>query len=313
VYSGKASDSIVHYGYIIARDGADVSRYNTESEERTHLDYATGIGIIGEKGSLLKIIFNKDYDTGFIQRELIGSAKDIQLNEEDLYQQSYFNVWDSSGENRTEENSSDLRNFLQISFVSKAEFLHEQKKAPHLFLQDTASVKKINGIFRLKTAKGDTVIKEAGSNQLSYEGQYPSINQYVISYLDPVAENYGFDFIDKTTGKDTFGFNSFPVLSCKKDLIAELDQNGDQETADLAIYSINRNKIQRLFLVNFTKWFAEEKSFCIYNMFWGRDNCLYLKVYHSKVYSQETGEEQKNYQYIKIQVLKTELKLKDEE
>lgn len=258
--SAQLADSTNCIGYVIKRDGADYFNVRDSIAEASgHLDYATAVNVLKAENGWMSVTLEQYNDTFFIQSKFIASGEDIQLNEDDLYQNANLSI---GQDGKVGENSSVIKKFLEMHFVSAAGFLNQQKKGAHYFIQDTTSVKRKNGIFCLKTAKGDTCIKDT---QFTYEGQYPALNAYVVSNVYPDQEVYGFDFIDKTTGATHFSFDCFPLLSYKKDLIVEINQNGDDLTADMTLFSVSRHSIQKLMSVNFTKWLAQEKHFCTYS------------------------------------------------
>lgn len=203
----------------------------------------------------------------------------------------------------TFETDKELKGFLKIELIDKQLFESKRGNEADYLLADTSAIKKVNGIIELKcqhkTVKYiDKPDDEENRQVFDYVGQLQFLNKYLIggSYY----EGLDYRFIDKITGEETQVFGDYPNVSADKKHIICIYTNPYDTTADLALYSINNNEVKHIVSASFKYWMPTVEP---QEMFWGKDNYLYLAVNHVNSFWKEDGHLNSNCQYIRIKIL----------
>lgn len=294
-------------GYIILKVGTDAFvQADSTSEVAGHIDYGTRVEILSERDGWLNVQCDGLDSSAYIRKRSTGKGSNIRLFTAELYMHKEL---DSEECKACRISGDTLNKYLKLSLVSEEEFVNRKKEAAHYFLTDTLTAHKQNDIIRLKTAKGIVKLKDVPTDSeertevYKYLGQYPDLNKYLVGVA--YYEDYDYNFFDKTTG-EKLTLASFPELSFDKQYIASLCYNVYTSTADFYLYRVSNGQIRSILNTSFVKWMPEEIDWGKNDMFWGRDNCLYIKAYHSNVFKEGLTytQDQKNFQYIKMEVLK---------
>lgn len=211
--------------------------------------------------------------------------------------------------NSTENNSTTYYNedmpltkYLNFELIDQKLYLTKKKKAVSFLLADTLALKKINGTISLPCQKKTVkfVDKPAAEEDIQlyyYIGQINILNSYLV--FGTYWEEYDYKLIDKITGEVKLSFLDYPFISGDKKNIICIYANPYEATADLELYSIDKNKIKRIMSASFKNWMpAGEKN----DTFWSNDGYLYLPVLHNKAYWSQDGDLNKNFQYLRIKI-----------
>jgi len=114
-------------------------------------------------------------------------------------------------------------------------------------------------------------------------------------------EEYDYSFIDQKTCKATQSFSELPLISNDKRHIISLYTNIYENTADLSLYRINKDKtITEKAYITFTQWMpAAGDEPC----FWSKDGYFYTPVLRPDAYWNNGRGNKVTYQYVRIQAL----------
>lgn len=193
-----------------------------------------------------------------------------------------------------------LASHVQIEIIDKKLFETMQETAVSFWEEDVNGAVKIDTVLTLKTRDSIlTFIDDTTDNEthktFSYEGRLPVINQFVV--LGIYYEDYGYMLIDMATGRNTFTYQAFPLISPdKKHLISLYANIYSPQSGELSIDRIENGNIVPLLNASFTSWMPQES-------FFGADGYLYVSANHPTQYWRVDGEVNDEHQYIRIKIL----------
>ena len=302
--------SIKTTGYFVtAKDGLIMRLKPIDNAKSLgKIEYGEKLNVVDERGNWL--VIKKDItpstketiktDTVFVQKQGTGAISDVQIAREELNLVSSFEY---KGSQKQMANGFHLSDFLMLSFVDEPTYLQAMPKEKNGFLIDTLNYPKKKGTITLKLEKGTKKYSDRpnGGDDIvtyNYQGQYPILNAYIM--LATYYENYNYILIDKKTGNEKTVFNEFPLLSSDHKYVVCIAENLYDETADLVMYEITNMSIKQVFKTSFMSWLPVNLG--QNEVFWGVDNCIYIKALYPKICEVENGKEQGKYQYIKIKI-----------
>ena len=279
--------------FVIDVNGAEIKQH-PDSTSETIGSYSFGDSFQPVKSQNGWLTVKRDTSLGFVKRSAIGEETDIPLTNQDLAEVFY------QGDDKPEPYKN-----IELTLVTKKKFYEMKKTAINYFIADTNIIKKHNGLIKLPLRKGfETYRDKAHEYENNYEGQYPLLNKYLMSFSNYEAEDTNYEFIDKTTGKSSdASFEAIPNISIDKKKIMCIQANVYSNCADLVEYAFGKNGAIRLYAKGeFKNWMpAEDKA-----QFWGSDNCYYIAVLPSLVYYQHQYNHRNNpgynFRYVKIKI-----------
>lgn len=236
----------------------------------------------------------------------INAQNDGIDNSKKALTQSDLNLLSNSTENDSTTYYNEdviLTKYLKFELIDEKLYLAKKKKAISFLLADTLVFKKINGTISLpcqkKTVKFiDKPDAEEDIQLYYYIGQIKILNSFLI--LGTYWEEYDYKLIDKITGEVKLSFLDYPLISGNQKNIICIYANPYGATADLELYSMDKNKIKLIMSASFKNWLpAGEKN----DTFWSNDGYLYLPVLHNKAYWSQDGDLNKNFQYMRIKII----------
>lgn len=297
-------------------------KQSTTSASKTlgNLIYGSKLEVIEDAGEWLGIrerisreyeeegrkIESNAWEKIYVLRKSTGSIHDIKLLP------SHLNVISSlsqpNGETKFYEKGTLLQNYLKVELISEAIYKRQKETAVNFLIHDTLNIKKVSGVTELPCENNMVTFVDKPNDEdtrceFTYIGQIPELNKYVIA--GSYWESGDIIFVDKNSGKKS-EILDYPYLSQNKKFLICIYANPYDTTADLEFYGIENKNLKLIAAISFKDWmpvtyeFDKEKPD---NMFWGNDNCFYLKALHSQAYWQENGMLNNKGQYLKIKIL----------
>lgn len=258
--------------FVIDRNGVEIKQHpDTASETVGSYSFGDSFEVINSQNGWLAI--RRDTALEYVKQSSTGKETDIPLTNKDLTEVFY------EGDNKPKP----YRN-IKLTLVSKKEFDRMKKIAVNYLKLDTNVIKKHNGIIKLPLKKGvKKYIDKADEYENNYNGQYPILNKYIMSYSWYEAEITYYNFIDKTTGKSGRNhFEGIPILSNDKKSIMCVSEYISIDCSRVLVYKIRKNAITPYAGFQFKNWQPAQDQ----TQFWGNDNCYYLPVIPSIIYNQ---------------------------
>ena len=298
-YGQKTRTKSLEEVYLIDHDGADIKKLpDSLAETISSAEYGQLLNVVKTyKNWLLVSVPNSDA-SGYVRKNVVASENKIPLTKADLAE-----VYNDGNE------PIEPYPNIELNLISKQQFDLMKKTSINYFLADTNVIKKHKKTIKLPIKKGFKILTDKPDynkidwNENEYTGQYPVINKYVVANSDGEAEDFGYHFIDKTTGKNSqVSFNGFPFLSADKNSIMSLMANTYHNYAELDLFRFGRNgKIIWYANGEFKNWMPAPTD----DQFWGTDNCFYSAIIPSLVYFATVDAKKPagyNYRYIKIKI-----------
>jgi len=288
--------------YVTDTNGADVKVMpNSFYETIYHFPYGEYLGIIEDTnewyGVKNRSIFYS-WCKVYVLKSATGEAKGLKLKPSDLLAISEFSDYSSNKNNYSKKDISRISRYLDLELISKGVFEEERKHAVKYLVNDSSIMKNKNGEIELKLR--DTIIRfndnptDGESRQMnSFEGNINALNSYLIYSVG--YESEWFSLIDKTSGNEKWGSESFPFLSPDGKYIICCRQKMYDDIGSIEIYKVDSFTIKLQMSTSFTKWVPS-----LGNMFWSSDGCFYIEVYSSFIYQGDYNEELK--QYIRLSI-----------
>jgi hypothetical protein len=286
--------------YVIAREGTAIwEKPDSTSEPIDWSKFGKKLEVVKDLGKLLAIK-RPHYVSSpavYVLKAATGTELEIPLTKEDLHEvyTEYSNQ---------EEGPEPYKNIV-ITLIPKAKFYEMKKTAVNHFTPDTSLGRKKNGEFSLKIGGKLKKFKdEPGKNENAYQGQFKGLNKYLVAFVWYEAEDIFFELIDKTTGKQTASFESFPFYSKDRKFIMCLEANLYRDFAEMYVYEATADTVKLYAQGEFKNWMPAESQ----DKFWGSDNCFYAAVLPSVAYWQPGDPARKNlppdynFRYIKIKI-----------
>ncbi len=282
--------------FVIDVNGAEIKQH-PDSTSETIGSYSFGDSFQPIKSQNGWLTVKRDTSLGFVKKSAIGDETDIPLTNQDLAEVFY------EGDDKPEPYKN-----IELTLITKKKFYEMKKTAVNYFIADTNIIKKRNGLTKLPLKKGFKRYRDDDEYENTYEGQYPSLNKYLMSFSWYEAEETHYEFIDKTTGKNnnTF-FESIPDISKDKKKIVCVKADVYSNCADIAEYKLEKNGSINVYASGeFKNWMPAENP----EQFWGNDDCYYIQVIPSIIYnwhynnlhSTTTPPPDYNLRYIKIKI-----------
>jgi len=298
-YAQKTRSKTIEEVYLIDHDGIDIKkRPDSLSETVSSAAYGEKFNVVKTYKNWLLISVPNRHESGYVKKSVVASENKIPLTKADLAE--VYNDGDEPLEPYPN---------IELNLISRQQFDRMKKTSINYFLADTNVIKKYKKTIKLPIKKGFKILTDkldynkSDWNINEYIGQYLALNKYVVSNSDGEAEDFGYDFIDKTTGKmSQVSFNGFPFLSADKNSIMSLMANTYHNYAELDIFKFGRNgKIIWYANGEFKNWMPAPTD----DQFWGTDNCFYSAIIPSLVYFATVDAKKPagyNYRYIKIKI-----------
>lgn len=301
--------------FVTARSGTEMKQEkDVNSKTLGNYEYGVMLEVIEDSGEWLgvrdritrtyiendKTIESNGWEKIYVQKKATGKIGQLSLLPSDLNVVSFLTI---NGKSQEVGKDQRLNDFIKIELIDKQLFESKKSTAINYLVTDTTAITKKNGLIELKTPGKTKVFKDNPTDEddrqiYSYLGQIPVLNQYLVQ--GNYYEGSDFQFIDKSTGANTQTFGDVPYLSPDKKHIISIYGNPYEQTSDLALYTVNNNKIKEVMSASFKNWMpAIEPG----DMFWSKDGYLYLNANHVKAYWQENGHLNSQFQYIRIKVL----------
>lgn len=194
-----------------------------------------------------------------------------------------------------------LKGYLDLQLIDKSEYEDKKATAINYLDEDTATIKKKDGVIKLPCQKNivrytDDTTQGDNYTIYNYVGQFPLVNQYVVRGEYDGIESGDFNLIDKTTGVAT-SIESYPYVSNDRKYVVCVTQQGeDNLIANLGLYKISETGIKTILNVNFEYWMPTDDEKAI---FFAADGCLYVPVAYANI----ANEKNAYFQYLKITIL----------
>lgn len=282
--------------FVIDINGADIKEHpDSASATVGSCEFGESFEVLTDQNGWLKVrraIWNDP--SGFIKKSAIGNETDIPLTNQDLAQVFY----------EGDDKHGPYKN-IELTLITKKQFYAMKKTAINYFIADTNIIKKHNGLIKLPLKKGfERYRDKAHEYENNYEGQYPSLNKYLMSFSNYEAEDTNYEFIDKTTGKSSdASFEAIPKISIDKKKIMCIQADFYSNCANLVEYTLGKNGSIKFYANGeFKNWMPAEDQ----EQFWGSDNCYYVAVLPSLVYYQPEYNHRHNpgynFRYVKIKI-----------
>ncbi len=186
----------------------------------------------------------------FVKKSDVGNAEKITLIEEDLIQGYVYK--DSILPQKIE-------NLLELSFISKEDYLTKKAQRVRFLVEDSASIKKIKGVISLPCKNGvkkiidiDEPDNEDGRMIYGYVGNIDMLNQYLLGVTFYEGGNY--ILIDKKSGKETRNLVGIPHISPNKKYMISMSANIYEECTDFQLYTLKNNEIKLRFGISFANY-----------------------------------------------------------
>ena len=198
-----------------------------------------------------------------------------------------------------------LNEFITIEKVDKDEYLYKLKSLVSYLISDTTTIKKVNGVIKLPVLNNETEYVDSSSSVIDetrksyfYIGQINFLNVFVIN--GTYWEEVDYKFISKVSGDEIQSFIEFPHISPNKKNIICVYTNPYEREAELTLYTISERNIQFVMAATFKNWMPAAENF---EIFWSKENYLYVPVLNSNSFWKKDGSLNDNYQFIKIKIL----------
>ncbi|MFN5417207.1 MAG: hypothetical protein ACK5B9_09135 [Flavobacteriia bacterium] len=233
----------------------------------------------------------------YVTKNSFASQLNLKLKKEDLNKISRFSYKEKDS---YFSEIQAIDSLLKISFVEKVEFDTLKKNSLNYFVADTNRFEKYQGELVIVCKKKkilfrDNPVLNESSQMYHYLGQIPDLNVYVVGCW--YWEDFEYKLIDKKTGIEVASLNEFPILSQDKQKLISIYGNIYNLTGDLSVYQYANKQLHSKFSLSFSEWMP---SYELGDIFWGKDNCLYLAVINKNNYWKEDGNLNLDFQFIKI-------------
>lgn len=283
--------------FVIDTNGVGIKQHpDSTSETVGSYSFGDSFQVVQSQNGWLAI--RKDTTLRFVRQSATGDETDIPLTNQDLAEVFY------EGDDKPEPYKN-----IEITLVTKKKFYAMKKSSINYFINDTNIIKKHNGLIKLPLKKGfERYRDKAHEYENNYEGQYPLLNKYLMSFSNYEAEDTNYEFIDKTTGKSSDeSFSEIPDISINKKKIMCIKANYYSNCAEFAEYILGKNGSIKVYSFGqFKNWMPAQSK----GQFWGNDNCYYIQVIPSIIYnwhynnlhSTTTPRPDYNLRYIKIKI-----------
>jgi len=307
--------------FVTAINGLEMKQSKTaDSKTLGNFVYGDKLEVIEDAGEWLGILqrISREYveedrtiqssawEKVYVLRKSTGNISEVKLLP------SHLNVITSlsqhEGDAEFYEKGTLLKKYLKIELISEAEYRKQKATASNFLISDTLNIQKVSGVTTLPCEnKPVTFVDKPNEEEERYEfkylGQIPEINKYVVA--GNYWESSDVTLVDKTSGKK-FDLLDYPYVSKTQKYLICIYANPYDTTADLEFYSIEKQNPKKIASISFKYWmpvtqeFDKEKPD---NLFWGSDNCFYLKALHSQAFWQDNGMLNNQGQYLKITIL----------
>ena len=254
--------------------------------------FGENVNIIAESAH-----FCKTKQNYFILKQDVGSWEALK----GLFTSDFLEETDYSSHKRS------IEEFFFIEQISHDEYQKALQNKIDFLTEDTLITAKNKGVIVLK-CKNKTVFLKDQDNDIppyvqyfQYLGQVEMLNQYLVSINE--GDNFGYFFIDKTTGTKTY-MEYFPYLSPNHEYIISLGRNLQDEEGKsfISLY-----KVERKVPLSLKKVLDEApiKGWVVYNfgrepIFWNENGLLYASINPSMCFYNEENKPNKQRMYIKI-------------
>ena len=235
----------------------------------------------------------------YVKKAQTGFINSIALTQSDLSVTDNLLI---DGEPKSAKDSKVLNKYLKFELIDKSLFESKRTLAVN-FLSKDKIIKKKKGVLSIPTPKKVVRLVDIDTDSDSrasfeYVGQIDALNQHLV--FGQFWEMSGYTMFDKTSGKQTQDFIGYPYLSPNKIYIIAVYANpyGEPST-DFELYGIQNKKIAPIINAEFKSWMPTVKP---EDIFWTKDDYLYLAVTHSAAFWNEDGDYNDTFQYIRIKV-----------
>ncbi|MFD2968562.1 SH3 domain-containing protein [Sphingobacterium bambusae] len=307
--------AVLRSTYVVDRNGATMRQQASEDAKSLGVfTYGSKLDVIEETESWLGIreritreftrdgsqIESNGWEKVYVLKSQTGAVGAIALVPADLAVVSLLTVGE---ETEQHEDGKRLGKYLELELIDKGLFDSKKGSSVNFLLQDTLAHQKKNGVLELpaqsKTVRyADRANAEEDEQYFQYLGQVEFLNQFLIN--GQYWESLNYRFIDKTSGEETQVFGEYPHISADKKHIICIYANPYDMTADLELYSISGNKINRLMAASFKNWMPNGEQT---DMFWAADGYLYTAVNHVNAFWKADGSLNDAFQYVRIKLL----------
>lgn len=306
----------VTMGYIVSRDTVVVRQAMSEaSKAMEKVGYGQSYEVIEQLGDWVAVWSRDRYPYKglhqgeerlmiakrkvFLPKSAIGKMSDLKLYKEDIPIVNLVQI----GENESTyyEHGSILKEHLSFELVTEQVYMQKKKDAVTLIVRDTLVHRKKEGVLTLPTAQKNCIFKdsppEAEESRAVYEyvGHIPSLAQYIVS--GSYYESTDYTLVDMHTGEKTVLMVDFPCFSPDGKHIISLYTNPYEGCEDVELYRITGQKIERVASFSFVHWMAGAEA---EDIFFARDNSLYLPVFYNQTFWTEEGQLSKPTQFMRI-------------
>ncbi|MFC5046165.1 hypothetical protein ACFSTE_04645 [Aquimarina hainanensis] len=224
----------------------------------------------------------------------LGEIKDIKLDNSMLCDTNFYSYNGISYEEKCVKNSD-----LELEVLIK-----NSDDNTHTFnLLDSTVIKKVNGVLKIPidgTKKYVTFVDNNVDNDGFREYTYYSFSKSLKRHIVLVTYYEGGEFflVNPENSEEKIKFIGYPFVSTKNRSIVTFNANPYENSGDLEIFKITDDKnIVKVFSGSFKNWMPVDQG----NIEWIKDNSIIIKVSHSKVFWDASGDiNTKNIQSIKI-------------
>ncbi|WP_437918792.1 SH3 domain-containing protein [Sphingobacterium sp. LRF_L2] len=301
--------------YVIDRNGTAMKQQaNKEAKSLGVYAFGTRLDVIEETEQWLGVRdrvtrkFSKDgkeiesngWEKVYVLKSQTGAIDEITLIPSDL---NIVSLLSANQKTETYENGKQLTEHVQLELINKALFDSKKSTAVNFLLADTAAHRKTNGVIELVCDKKtvtyvDKPDAEADIQEFQYVGQIAFLNHYLI--MGSYWESADYRFVDKTSGEETNIFVDYPYVSPDRKYVLCIYANPYEITADLELYTVADNKLNKVMDASFKNWMPNEQQAA---MFWGADGYFYLAANHANAFWGADGKLNDKCQYMRIKIV----------
>ncbi|UIR57292.1 SH3 domain-containing protein [Sphingobacterium sp. SRCM116780] len=307
--------------FVTDVNGTDIKQSSAANTKILgHYSYGEQLKVIEDANEWLGIMarISREYMKGdtkiqstawekiYVLKEATGSVYDVKLWPKQL--NIISSIHEPDVNTKFYEEDILLKKYLTVELVTEAEYKKQKSTAVNFLISDTLNIRKTDGITTLPCTDKPVIFTDKPDAEESmcvfvYMGQIPELNKYLIggSYW----EEGDVTLVDKTTGEQ-LQIDDLPYLSSDKQHLISVAANPYETTADLELYHIENKNIKNIVAISFKNWMPltqENDRDKPDNMFWGTDNCFYLKALHAKAFWLENGHLNNQGQYLRIKLL----------
>ncbi|TDQ75185.1 hypothetical protein [Sphingobacterium yanglingense] len=312
------NDIPITKSFVVSRDSVIVRQaMSTRSKAMEKAGYGEAYEVIGEEGDWLAVWSRERYPYEglhngeqrviiakrkvFIPRSVIGKVSDLKLSKEDALIISFLQVGEK--EPLYNERGLVLKDFLSLELITEQEFRQQKKGAVEMIVRDTLTHVKKEGVLVLPATIKNYVFKdspidaEENRAEFEYVGYNPSLQQYIVN--GSYYESIDYTLVDMHTGEQTVSMVDFPHFSPDGRHIIALYTNPYEDCVDVELYRIVDRKITPVASFSFVHWMAGTET---KDIFFTKDNSLYLPVFYNKTFWTEEGQLSTPKQFMRITI-----------